>query len=63
MTKAVERERLAVMLFQERKLRESRKDPRVLLSPRAYGQTILQRPIIKEATRQDPKETKHVDEG
>ena len=48
MTKGVERERLAIMLFQERKLKESRKDPKVLLSPRAYSQTILQRPIIKE---------------
>jgi septum formation topological specificity factor MinE len=48
MTKAVERERLAIMLFQERKLKESRQDPKVLLSPRAYSQTILQRPIIKE---------------
>lgn len=48
MTKAIERERLAIMLFQERKLKESRRDPKVLLSPRAYSQTILQRPTVKE---------------
>lgn len=48
MTKAVETERLATMLYQERKLKASRKDPKVMLSPRAYSQLILQRPIIKE---------------
>lgn len=48
MTKAIERERLAIMLFQERKLKESRRNPKVLLSPRAYSQTILQRPTVKE---------------
>ena len=41
MTKAVETERLATMLYQERKLKESRKDPKVMLSPRAYSQLIL----------------------
>jgi hypothetical protein len=41
MTKAVEKERIATMLYQDRKMKESRTNPKVLLSPRAYSQTIL----------------------
>ena len=47
MTKAVEAERYATMLFQEIKMKESHNNPKVLLDVEAYSQQILNRPILE----------------
>lgn len=41
------------MLYQDRKLQESRKNPNVLLSPRTYSQLILRKPLIEEKDLKD----------